>query len=109
MVATRVGGSEEAMRDGENGLLIEPSDPHALAAAIETLLNDRSLAFRLGSAARQTIVDRFSMSRMVERTTHLYEHLAGLRSSVVGRGGLDAQGSSCANAPMTDDPRPTTV
>ena len=109
MVATRVGGSAEAMRDGENGLLIEPSDPQSLAGAIKTLLHDSALASRLGSAARQTIVDRFSMSRMVERTTHLYEHLAGLRSSVVGRGGLDAQGSSCANAPMTDDPRPTTV
>lgn len=76
MVATRVGGTEEAMRDGENGLLIEPSDSLALTAAIKTLLHDRSLALRLGSAARQTIVDRFSMSRMVERTTRLYEHLA---------------------------------
>jgi glycosyltransferase involved in cell wall biosynthesis len=75
-VATRVGGTVEAMRDGENGLLVKPSDPHALAAAIQTLLRDRSFALHLASAARQTVADRFSMSRMVERTTHIYEHLA---------------------------------
>jgi len=106
MVATRVGGSEEAMHDGENGLLIEPSHPQALAAAITTLLQDRAFASRLGSAARQTIVDRFSMSRMVERTTHLYEHLCGARKQASGVGLQASGGGPDARCPRPDASTP---
>jgi glycosyltransferase involved in cell wall biosynthesis len=75
VVATRVGGTPEAIADGINGLLVPPGDPRAMAGAIGALLGDRERARRLGEAARQTINERFSMERMVSATAQLYEAL----------------------------------
>ncbi|MGZ8796137.1 MAG: glycosyltransferase [Thermoanaerobaculia bacterium] len=75
VVATRVGGTAEALHDGENGLLVPPSDPDAIANAVCRLLDTPGLASRLGLAARRSIVERYSMTRMVERTSLVYEAL----------------------------------
>jgi glycosyltransferase involved in cell wall biosynthesis len=75
IVATRVGGTPEAISDGVNGLLVPPGDPRAMASAIAALLRDPSRARRLGDAARQSIYERFSMERMALATTQLYEAL----------------------------------
>jgi glycosyltransferase involved in cell wall biosynthesis len=74
-VATRVGGTPEALEDEVTGLLVAPGDARALADAIARLLDDRRLAARLGEAARQTIVNRFSVDRMVTSTEQLYLEL----------------------------------
>ena len=52
VVATRVGGVTEIMRDGETGFLKRLGDVKAMAAAIRTLANDPELAARMGEAAR---------------------------------------------------------
>jgi glycosyltransferase involved in cell wall biosynthesis len=75
VVATRVGGTGEAVVDGVTGLLVEPADSEALAASIARLLQDPELAARLGRAARQVIEERFSIDRMVHATTQLYQDL----------------------------------
>jgi glycosyltransferase involved in cell wall biosynthesis len=72
VVATRVGGTPEALLDGKTGLLVPPADSAALVAAIARLLEDPGLAARLGQAARQVIADRFSVERMVRATEQLY-------------------------------------
>ena len=74
-VATRVGGTPEALVDNVTGLLVTPGDARELAAAIARLLDDRPLAARLGEAARQVVVDRFSVDRMVTATERLYVEL----------------------------------
>jgi len=74
-VATRVGGTPEALVDNVTGLLVAPGDARALAVAIARLLDDRQLAARLGEAARQLVVDRFSVDRMVTATEQLYREL----------------------------------
>ena len=74
-VATRVGGTPEALVDDVTGLLVAPGDSRGLAAAIARLLDDRCLAARLGQAARQVIEDRFSVDRMVKSTEQLYLEL----------------------------------
>jgi 2-deoxystreptamine N-acetyl-D-glucosaminyltransferase/2-deoxystreptamine glucosyltransferase len=51
VVATRVGGITDLVRDGENGLLVPYGDTEALAAAIERIVTDHELAVRLGAAA----------------------------------------------------------
>lgn len=76
VVATRVGGTPEAVEDGVTGLLVPARDAGALARAIGTLLADRELARRLGEAARQRIADQFSIERMVNQTARLYTTLA---------------------------------
>ena len=74
-VATRVGGTPEAMVDGATGLLVPAADVAAMAAAIARLLTDPALAAALGRAARRTIEERFSADRMAEATTQLYVDL----------------------------------
>jgi glycosyltransferase involved in cell wall biosynthesis len=53
IIATRVGGLPEQIRDGETGLLIEPGRPEALVTAIERLIENPNLAARLGRNLRQ--------------------------------------------------------
>jgi glycosyltransferase involved in cell wall biosynthesis len=85
VVATRVGGTPEALTDGRTGLLVPPADPTALAGSIARLLEDGQLAARLGRAARQTIADRFSVDRMVKTTEEVYLDLLDRKTSSIRR------------------------
>ncbi len=51
-IASRVGGIVDLVRDGENGLLVPPQDPQALADALVRVLSDGGLAARLAEGAR---------------------------------------------------------
>jgi glycosyltransferase involved in cell wall biosynthesis len=75
IVATRVGGTPEAIDDGVSGLLVAPGDPAALSTAICRLLIDPALAQQLGRAARRSAVERFSTDQMVRATERLYDSL----------------------------------
>jgi glycosyltransferase involved in cell wall biosynthesis len=75
LVATRVGGTPEAVIHGETGLLIEPGDAAAIARSVARLLDDRDLACRLGCSARDLIASRFSVEQMVHATEQLYADL----------------------------------
>ena len=55
VVASRVGGIPDLVRDGENGLLVEPGDPEALADALVRVLSEPGLAARLGAEARASV------------------------------------------------------
>jgi glycosyltransferase involved in cell wall biosynthesis len=72
VVATRVGGTPEAVEDGVTGLLVPPSDPQALATAIAEVLSDPVRAAAMGAAGREAVVARFGMDRMVHATEQLY-------------------------------------
>lgn len=71
-VATRVGGTPEAIVDEVTGVLVEPGDASAIAEAVAKLLQQPALARRLGDAARKAIVDRYSVEKMVRATEALY-------------------------------------
>ncbi len=73
IVATRVGGNCEAIRDGKDGILIPPSDHIALAKSVVTLLRNKSLCNQLGQSARTTASERFSLKQMVESYETIYE------------------------------------
>ena len=55
VIGSRVGGIPDLVRDGENGLLVEPEDPEALAEALLRVLSDRELAARLGASAHASV------------------------------------------------------
>jgi glycosyltransferase involved in cell wall biosynthesis len=57
VVATAVGGVPEVVRDGENGLLVPPGSPQALAAALERVAGDRDLRDRLAAGALLSVAD----------------------------------------------------
>lgn len=60
IVATRVGAMDEAVADGESGLLVPPDDAAALAAALGRVLDEPGLAARLGGRARADAFGRFA-------------------------------------------------
>lgn len=72
VIATRGGGVNEIIRDEENGLLVEPGDYHALAAAIRRLNDDNDLARSLSEKGRATVVEKFSLEGMIENLTRIY-------------------------------------
>jgi glycosyltransferase involved in cell wall biosynthesis len=72
VVATSVGGIREVVQDEENGLLVPPEDPGALADAVVRLLLEGELAGGLGAAARATVEERFSSARMAAEILEVY-------------------------------------
>lgn len=77
VVATRVGGAPEIVRDGETGLLVPPDDPGALVQAVSGLLLDPDRAWRYGRSARTLAERRFDMRRQVDWTLELWKDVAG--------------------------------
>lgn len=73
VVGTRVDGIPEQISD-DVGLLVEPDDPEALAAAIERVLGmSREGRAKLGSAARDRVRTRFNLRALAEATDAVYE------------------------------------
>ena len=75
IIATRAGGMPEAVRDGQNGLLIAPGDVAGLAAAMNRLLDDAALRQTMGQAGRQLVLDEFSIDAMCEGNLAVYRRL----------------------------------
>ena len=73
VVTTDVGGNAELVRDGELGLIVPPRDPAALAAAIERLLAEPALAWRLAEAGRAEVLARFSTDARASNIFAVYE------------------------------------
>ena len=72
IVATSAGGISELIKDGEDGLLVDPQDPAALAAALERILSDSALGARLGASAQARQVDEHDLERTIGRLENLY-------------------------------------
>jgi glycosyltransferase involved in cell wall biosynthesis len=83
VVATRVGGLNEIVVDGETGLLVPPADPLALAEAIASLANDTALAERLAIGGARRIESHFSPRRQTLRHAELFQQIVELRSCAV--------------------------
>jgi len=75
VVATRVGGVPDVVRDGEDGFLVEPGDVLALADRIVRLAADPSLRGRLGAAGRERVVPRYGVGRLIGDVDGLYREL----------------------------------
>jgi glycosyltransferase involved in cell wall biosynthesis len=76
VVATAVGGSREIIENGINGLLVPPTNPEALAAAILRLIHDPRSSKRLARAGQNDMRARFGFDRLIGEIDQLYkEHL----------------------------------
>jgi glycosyltransferase involved in cell wall biosynthesis len=74
VIATRIGGNPELVREGETGLLVPPQDVHALVHALEILLTRPHLRQEMGQEARRVARADFCINRICQR----YEQLYGL-------------------------------
>ena len=78
VVATAVGGIQDQVHDGEDGLLIkDPHDLRALGDAVARLITDPALAHRLGEAAHRTVRSRFLGDRHLEQYAELLVSVLG--------------------------------
>lgn len=77
VVATRVGGNPDVVRDGETGRLVAPRNPAELARVLLELVMDRTARDSLGRAARRYVASNLSLSGMVARYEELYRGVAG--------------------------------
>jgi glycosyltransferase involved in cell wall biosynthesis len=64
-IASRVTGNEDAVNDGQTGLLVPVRDPVALAGALKKLILDGDLRQRFGLSARDRIVSAYTQSEVV--------------------------------------------
>jgi sugar transferase (PEP-CTERM/EpsH1 system associated) len=76
VIATRVGGNIEVVEHGRFGWLFEPGDAEALASSLALFASHEKLRWRYGAAARQRIVEHFSLECMLESYRRLYLELA---------------------------------
>jgi glycosyltransferase involved in cell wall biosynthesis len=67
VVASRLGQIAEIITDGENGVLVEPSDAGQLARALDRLAGDEGLRNRLGQAARETVKEAYTWQHNAAR------------------------------------------
>jgi len=74
VIASNIGGLPEVIRHGENGLLVE-NEEGAIAGAIRQLLDHPEQARQIGAAARRTIIERFTVERMVASTLEAYRRV----------------------------------
>lgn len=65
VIAGRSGGLAEVVRDGETGLVVEPDDPDAVAAAVGRVFDDQLLSRRLGQAGRQAVETYYNWDRVI--------------------------------------------
>lgn len=74
-VTTDVPGCREAVRNGDNGILVPPHDYVSLANALECLLLDNKLREHMGRRGRQRLEQEFSTEKVVTQTLALYKQL----------------------------------
>jgi hypothetical protein len=73
LVTSDIGWAKEVMTDGETGFTIDPKDHQLYAERICQLLMDPALAKKMGTAARERVVERFSTEVVVKRNIEFYE------------------------------------
>ena len=76
MVATAVGGTPEIVRDGQDGFLVPPGAPAALARRMLDLLGDAALRRRMGERGRRIVEREFGLAQMRTSYDALYQELA---------------------------------
>ncbi|HWN09796.1 MAG TPA: glycosyltransferase family 4 protein [Pyrinomonadaceae bacterium] len=78
-VATRVGGMVDIVRDGETGILVEPSNPRDLARGILQMLRSGEQGKAMGQAGRKLILERFTLRSTAASLFELFTRLRGNR------------------------------
>jgi trehalose synthase len=75
VVASRVGGIQDQLVDGESGLLIDPADYQAFGEAVVGLIADPARAERMGRAAQERVRAEFLGVRHLTQYVDLFERL----------------------------------
>jgi sugar transferase (PEP-CTERM/EpsH1 system associated) len=85
VIATRVGGNPELIEEGRTGWLFRLGDAEVLAERLALLIGEGDRRSECGTAARQRVVERFSLKRMLQNYSELYLELARQRGIRMAR------------------------
>jgi glycosyltransferase involved in cell wall biosynthesis len=77
MVATDIGGTREAVVDGQTGFLVQPGSAISLAKGLMRILEAPNRAHEMGERGRQVVIEQFSITKMLERTSSILLQVAG--------------------------------
>lgn len=83
IIATNVGGVPEIVKNGINGILVQPKDPEALYSAMKELLDDRGKMEKMGYEGKKICGKNFSSKAMVDRVEELYDKLVNEKITLV--------------------------
>lgn len=75
IIATSVGGVPEVIKDMKNGILIHPNNPKEMAEAIMYLLNHTDKQREFGEEIKKTVINFFSLDKMLSETLKIYESI----------------------------------
>ncbi len=75
VIATNAGGNPEMIKDGINGFLFEPGNVSALAEKITLLVNNITLANKMGEAGRKMAKENFGIEKNAAQTQKIYLEL----------------------------------
>ena len=75
VISTPVGGIKEIITDRQNGLLVEARDFQQLYQAISALIRDPALSASLGTAAVQTVLERYSAGIIIQKYCELFRRV----------------------------------
>ncbi len=81
VVATKVGGIPEVVKDNETGILVPSKDISSLAGAITILLNDDLKRLKMAQAAKAWVGERFNQDKMIKKINNIYKEAQGLIAS----------------------------
>jgi glycosyltransferase involved in cell wall biosynthesis len=84
LIASRVGGLPDLVREDEDGLLVAERDADALAAAILKLAGDPDLRHRMGERGRQRVVESLNWDAVADRFVDVYESVSRSPASTLG-------------------------
>jgi glycosyltransferase involved in cell wall biosynthesis len=85
VIASDISALPEVVVHQETGLLVPPKDPDALADAIRSLANDRSLRAHMGLVAEDRVETHFSVARMAQETIAVYHRFVPKEASTTGK------------------------
>ncbi|MDF2159397.1 glycosyltransferase [Algoriphagus sp. CAU 1675] len=79
VIASRVGGLQDVVLDGETGFLVPPYSPESIAEKIQVLLKDVSLREKMGAQGKQRALEHYSAQRYCKDVESLYSELLELK------------------------------
>jgi glycogen(starch) synthase len=79
VVVSNLGSVPTAVADGDDGYLVTPGDPRALAAAILRVIADPAASAAVAERAHRTVAERFSVRAMCDGTLRVYERAIATR------------------------------
>jgi len=82
VISTDAGGTPEIIENGKNGYLIQKNDPHEIMNKIEFLLDNPSIAKKMGEYGEALIRNKFNLNVMTENFIRLYTHMVPIKKNV---------------------------